>query len=555
MRARIPQAIAPAGFVLLSCVLTIGVFAQAGAPATQPAPEGGVPVIYRGQEIVRIHRGLGSLGPVERARLASERLNQFVRDPSFDPTRVTLKHSETFSELVYDDRVLGVITDDDAQAAGRPRPEFARQVRDRLVEVVTSTREEFSVWSIAIGLGWAALATTVLAALLWLLARLGSRVHARVDAWYQKLTADPRVGRAAAARATRAGPRMHRAVAVATAAVAVSLAAMWLQVVLQFLPWSRPYARLVYRYLSEPIRTLWFGLLGYVPNLFYLAVVALTTFLVLRVVRIIFKEIALGNIRLSSFPDDWAEPTYKLVRALLLAVAFVGAFPYIPGSQTTAFQGISLFVGLLVSLASTTALSNIIAGTILTYTRAFRVGDIVRIGETFGEVTVKRLLVTHVKTYKNVEVSIPNSLILSTQVLNYTTLAAEHGLVAHTSVTIGYDAPWRKVHELLIAAARKTEGVLADPPPFVLQTALNDFSVSYEINAFVSSPFPLPRIYSTLHANIQESFNEAGVEIMSPNYFALRDGNQVTTPRQHVPPDYVAPAFRVRYREECDVPD
>ena len=139
-----------------------------------------------------------------------------------------------------------------------------------------------------------------------------------------------------------------------------------------------------------------------------------------------------------------------------------------------------------------------------------------RIGETFGEVTVKRLLVTQVRTYKNVVVSIPNSLILTTQVLNYTTLAAERGLIVHTSVTIGYDAPWRKVHELLIAAALRTEGVLEDPPPFVLQTALNDFSVAYEINAFVASPLPLPGIYSALHANIQECFNKAGVEIMSP---------------------------------------
>ena len=236
MRARI----APAGLVLLWCVLTIGAVAPGGAPAPQPAPEGGVPVIYRGQEIVRIHHGLGSLGPVERARLASERLNQFVRDPSFDPTRVTLRHGETFSELVYDDRVLGVITDEDAQAAGRPRLEFARRVRDRLVEVVTSTREEFSVWSIALGLGWAALATAILVALLWLLSRLGPRVHARVDASYRRLTADPRVGRAAAARATRVGPLMHSAVVVATAGVAVALAAVWLQVVLQLLPWSRP---------------------------------------------------------------------------------------------------------------------------------------------------------------------------------------------------------------------------------------------------------------------------------------------------------------------------
>jgi small-conductance mechanosensitive channel len=500
--------------------------------------------MYRGQEIVRVYRGVGNLGPAERARLATARLDQFVRDASFDATRVTVRHGESFSELVYEDRVLAVITDEDALAAGRPRAEFAQQVRDRLVYVVTSTRQEFSGWSIVVGATWAALATGILGVLLWVLARVRGRVRRRVDTWLQRLT-DP-AAEAAAYRTTRLGSLAHGTVDVAAAAVAVAFGAVWVQIVLQVLPWSRPLARLIYRYLSEPIRTLWFGVLGYVPNLFYLGVIAVFTLLVLKVLRVVFREIEAGHLRFSSFPSDWAAPTYKLVRALLLAVAFVGAFPYIPGAQTPAFQGISLFVGLLLSLSSSSSLSNIIAGTILTYTRAFKVGDIVRIGDTFGEVTVKRLLATHVRTYKNVVVSIPNSLILTTQVLNYTTLAAERGLVAHTSVTIGYDAPWRKIHELLIAAAMRTEGVLEDPPPFVLQTGLNDFSITYEINAFVRSPFPLPRTYSALHANIQDGFNEAGVEIMSPNYFALRDGNHATTPRHNLPPDYVAPAFRLR---------
>ena len=402
-----------------------------------------MPLIYRGQEIVRIYRGVGGMAPAERARLASERLDQLVRDPDFEPARLTVSDRETYSELVHGDRVIGIVTDEDARAVGRPRRGVRPAGTGSPGRSRQHTREEFSVWSTAIGLAWTALATAILAVLLWLLARLGRRLHARVETGYQRLTADPRVGRAAAVRATRAQPRLHTAVAIANTAAAVALVAVWAQVVLQFLPWSRPYARLIYRYLPDPIRALWLGFLGVVPSLFYLAVIALTTYLVLRVVHIVFKEIQVGNIRLASFPDDWAEPTYKLVRALLLAVAFVGAFPYIPGSQSPAFQGISIFLGLLVSLSSSSALSNIIAGTILTYTRAFRLGDIVRIGETFGEVTVKRLLVTQVRTYKNVAVSIPNSLILTTQVLNYTTLAAERGLIVHTSVTIGYDAPWR----------------------------------------------------------------------------------------------------------------
>jgi small-conductance mechanosensitive channel len=535
---------ASAAAVVVCCVFAAGALAQGGPGATQTASQTGAPVIYRGQEIVRIYRPVGGLAPAERARLASERLNRLVRDPSFDATRVTVRHGETFSELLYDDRILGVVTDEDAQAVGRSRAEFAQQVRDRLVDVVASTRDEFSLWSILMGATWAALATAILGVLLWLVARVRRRVRRRVDTWFQRVTVP--AAEAPAFRTTRLGGLTHRIVDVAAAVIFVAVAAVWVETVLQVLPWSRPVARLIYRYVAEPIGTLWFGLLAYVPNFFYLGVIALTTFLLLKVLHVIFREIEAGHLRFASFPSDWAEPTYKLVRTLLLAIAFVGAYPYIPGSQTPAFQGISLFLGLLVSLSSSSALSNIIAGTILTYTRAFKVGDIVRIGDTFGEVTIKRLLATHVRTHKNVVVSIPNSVILTTQVLNYTTLAAERGLVAHTSVTIGYDVPWRKVHALLTAAAMRTEGVLEDPPPFVLQIGLNDFSITYEINAFVSSPFPLPRTYSALHANIQDSFNEAAVEIMSPNYFALRDGNQVTTPRHHLPPDYVAPAFRVR---------
>jgi small-conductance mechanosensitive channel len=288
-------------------------------------------VIYRGQEVMRIYRGVGDIGPAERARLTSQCLNQFVRDLDFDPGHVVVIDRETFSELVYEDQVLGVITDEDAKAVGQPRPEFARQVQRRLVEVIRITREEFSGWSIVIGLAWAALASGILAVLLSLLGRVRRRAHARVEAAF---------------RTTRAGSMVRGTVAAAATGVAALLVALWARVVL--------------------------------PNLFYLALIAFIAFLVLKVVRVVFD----------SFSDDWAEPTYKLVRGLVLVLGFVAAFPYIPGSQSPAFQAIAVFLGLLVSVSSGSALSNIIAGTILTYTRAFRLGDFVRIGETFGEVTV-----------------------------------------------------------------------------------------------------------------------------------------------------------------------
>jgi small-conductance mechanosensitive channel len=184
-------------------------------------------------------------------------------------------------------------------------------------------------------------------------------------------------------------------------------------------------------------------------------------------------------------------------------------------------------------------------GLSITYMRAFKVGDRVRIGDTVGDVIDKSLLVTHVRTIKNEDITIPNAMIMNTHVVNYSARAKEEGLILHTSVTIGYDAPWRTVHELLIEAARKTACILAEPKPFVLQTALNDFYVTYELNAFTDEPRVMVNTYSALHRNIQDSFNEAGVEIMSPHYAQLRDGNKTAIPDAYLPPGYAPGSHRV----------
>jgi small-conductance mechanosensitive channel len=341
---------------------------------------------------------------------------------------------------------------------------------------------------------------------------------------------------------------------LARAFLLAGIALFWLEAVLASLPWSRPYARLVIDWVEQPIRFVWQGFLGLLPNLFYLAVIWAVAYVALWIVKAIFFEIGRGSVRLPSFPAEWATPTYKLVRVLVVAMALVAAYPYIPGSGSPAFQGISVFLGLLLSLSSSSAIGNIVAGTVLTYTGAFRVSDRVRIGETTGDIVETSMLVTKVKTIKNVQVAIPNAVVLSSQVVNYSALAREQGLILHTGVTIGYDAPWRQVHELLIAAAGRTRGILEHPTPFVLQTALNDFYVAYEINAFTREPQQMVEIYSDLHANIQDAFNEAGVEIMSPHYGALRDGNHIAIPDAYVGPDYEAKRFRVAATGEAPPP-
>lgn len=319
----------------------------------------------------------------------------------------------------------------------------------------------------------------------------------------------------------------------------------YIPLVFSSLPWTRGYAAILFGYLSYPFKKVGNTIIDYLPNLFYLAVIALLTHYTVKLIRFIFNEIDRGNLALPGFYQDWAMPTFKIVRFLVIAFAVVMAFPYLPGSESPAFKGVSIFLGVLFSLGSTSAVANVVAGVILNYTRAFTIGDRVRIGDVEGDVTHKTLLVTHIRTVKNVEITLPNSTVLGGAILNFSAAVRHSALILHTSVTIGYDAPWRRVHELLVAAARATKHILEDPPPFVLQTALNDFYVSYQINAYTDSPHEMAWIYSELHQNIQDKFNEAGVEIMSPHYTQLRDGNTTTIPERYRPEGYTAPGIRI----------
>jgi len=195
-------------------------------------------------------------------------------------------------------------------------------------------------------------------------------------------------------------------------------------------------------------------------------------------------------------------------------------------------------------LGSTAAISNIIAGATLVYTQSFNVGDRVKIADTTGDILEKTMLITRIRTLKNVAVTIPNAMVLGSHIINFSTLARESGLILHTSVTIGYDVPWKKVHEMLLQAGRATNDVLNDPAPFVLQTGLNDYSVTYELNIYISEVAKSPKILSELYQNIQDSFNKAGIEILSPSYAALRDGNEPVIPEDYLPKTSAPRGFR-----------
>jgi small-conductance mechanosensitive channel len=236
--------------------------------------------------------------------------------------------------------------------------------------------------------------------------------------------------------------------------------------------------------------------------------------------RLFFRGVELGTIQLANFEADWAMPTFKIARIALIALGVVIAYPYIPGSDSLAFKGISVFVGVLLSIGSSSVITNTFAGLSMIYRSAFKVGDRVQIDDVTGLVTEIKLQTTQVVTAKNETVVIPNSNIMNANVVNFSQLAREDGLIVHSSVGIGYDVPWRQVEAMLLEAANRTDSLLKDPPPFVLRRKLGDFAIEYEVNAYCAQPERLPLVYSTLHDHILDVFNEAQVQIMSPAYVA-----------------------------------
>lgn len=392
-------------------------------------------------------------------------------------------------------------------------------------------------------LGLALLVLLALATFLWIvdvLFRWGlRRVRSRTARWRSIRV---RVRRQYARRLRVAMVALLR---VARAGIVLAALAIFVPVELRLLPWTHDYAPIVQDYMLAPLRSMGNGFVKHLPNLLAILVIGFLAWVLMRIARAVFAEIGRGAIRISGFDQNWSPFTYKIAAFLIWICALLVAFPYVPGSESLAFRGVTIFLGALFSLSSTAVVSNVIAGIILTYTSAFRIGEVIKIGDTIGIATARRLLTTRLRTLKNEEVSIPNAVILNSHVTNYSTIARGEGLILHTTITIGYNAPWKQVHDLLLAAARSTPFVLERPAPFVLQTSLNDYHVSYQINVYTDKPREMLNLYSALHYNIQDQFNTAGVEIMSPRYASLRDGNESTIPKAHRTAEYQTPTFRV----------
>ncbi len=522
------------------------------APAVAPAP---AEVTLGGHTLFSVLTRVGSVSPAERARLISDRLQRLAADPLLRSATARVEDDGTESEVLVGDTLVMVVTAADAAEAGVGRTELAAT----RAAAITEALQRFSILGnlkeLLLGLLFSLLATVALLVCLRSLARLFPTIYAAMERWQATWIPEVKIQKLVLLSDQRIASLVKALARVVRLLLTLVLLYAYVSLVFSFFPWTRGLASQLLDYVLTPLATLGRGLVAFVPDLFFIVVIVLVTRGVLKLIRLVFDGLESGAITAPGFFPDWAQPTYKIVRFMALVLAAVMIYPYIPGSSTSAFKGISVFLGVLVSLGSTSAVANVVAGLMLTYMRPFQLGDRVRIADTVGDVIEKTLLVTRVRTVKNVDITIPNAMVLASHVVNYSSCARDRGLVLHTAVTIGYDADWRRVHALMVEAARRTDHVMAEPPPFVLQTALGDFTVTYELNAVTTEPQLMAATYSQLHANVQDVFAEAGVEIMSPAFTAVRDGNAMAIPPDRLPTGYRPRPFEVALAPARPEPD
>ena len=496
----------------------------------------GVPVVVEGDTLFYLYTKRGGYTPLQRAEMIDAAIMQLGKRFTLHPDSVYIESSDIVTDLMYGNKVIASFTDQDGLWEGRSREQLATDKRKIVVQKLKELKEEHSLWQLGKRILYFVLVLAGQDLLFWLTGWLFRKLKVRI----QKLK-DTRLKPISIQNYELLDTQRQVNLLIFLSNLlryVIMLLQLLITVPLLFaiFPQTKGLAYQIFSYIWNPIKNILVGIVDYIPNLFAILIICFAVKYLVRLVHYLSREVEAGRLKFGGFYPDWAMPTYHIIRFLLYAFMIAMIYPYLPGAKNGVFQGISVFVGLIISLGSSTVIGNVIAGLVITYMRPFKLGDRIQLNDTTGNVIEKTPLVTRIKTPKNEVVTIPNSFIMSSHTVNYSASAREYGLIIHSEVTIGYDVPWRQVHQLLIEAALNTPGVIDDPRPFVLETSLSDWYPVYQINAYIREADKLAQIYSDLHQNIQDRFNEAGIEIMSPHYMAMRDGNESTIPKDDLRP-------------------
>ena len=508
------------------------------------------PVMLDNQELFTIRQGIGSFSAQERAKSITTRIEKIADDDALSPEDLTIKidPEDKNPSIILGDTVIATITSKDAKLHSVSQEVLAERALAKIKAAIVRYRQERQPDNLLKDAVLTVSATLATVLIFWVIIFISSRVFPQIQRLITSLVPGVVFQNFEIISSQTIGIFSLRVLQFIRTLIILTILYFYLTFVLRLFPWTRKFGDGFLQYFFSALEVISQEIAKYLPNIFIILLIVFITHYLLRAIKPFFTGLERENLVINGFYPDWAKPTYNLLSLLIIALAIVIAFPYLPGFNSPAFQGVSVFLGVLFSLGSTSAIANVVGGIILIYTRSFQLGDKISIGDVIGDVIEKGLLVTRIRTPSNRIITIPNSSLLNTNVINFTVSQREfkQPLILQTTVTLGYDLPWRKVHATLKEAALATKFIVSEPAPFVLQTSLDDFYVSYQLNAYTDHPSKMVYIYSELHQNIQDKCNEVGIEIMSPHYKALRDGNHSTIPENYLPEDYQSPAFGIQ---------
>ena len=512
----------------------------------------GFPVILDGKTLFTIKVDAKTMSAGQRAELATVGIERIAKDYSIPVDSFVLHDFEEFIIIGAQDKKQGKVfiiglNDADAKAANQTLDDLANQYFRTIKNAIVEYREVRSRESLVKDILLSLVLTIVFVLLIFLLFKLESITKNRIEASFKTRAPTLRIQRLQLFSVETEVKILFRLVEFIRLVILLAFLYTYVSFIFRIFPQTQQLGAKFRQPFYDALKWFGKGLVDFLPNIFIIILTIVITYYLIRFCGLLFRAIDREIITLPGFDQDWAKPTSKIVNILIIAGALAIIFPYLPVYKSPAFQGVSVLVGALITFGGASTVANLVGGTVIIYTRAFRLGDLIKTENHFGYVHEKTILSTRIRTLTGEIVTIPNANLMTSSIINYNAVERElkQPLMIRTTITLGYDVPWRKVHQVLLDAAHATNKVLEDPAPYVLQTSLDDFYVSYELRTYTPTIETRLLTSSELHQNIQDKCNEADIEIMSPHYSAIRDGNQNTIPENYLPSDYVPPGFNI----------
>lgn len=481
-------------------------------------------------------RGVTGFPADFRAKNMANRIIALAKDKDFTPEMITTNDIDIGTQILVKDKVLFMVVDADALVEGVERKVLATVWIYQINQAIKEYKEARTFKRIMINVFFLLLATFILGITLWVTHFLYNFTDKKLEIIYKEKFSGIELKSFRLIKSEKLLSMLHSSVKIFWVGLGVLASVIYINFSLSLFPWTYPIAQILKAWLVMPLVKVSQGIFEAIPQLIFILILILIARFILKLIRMFFKRLNTEEIKLQTFDKEWAWPTYRLIRLLVIIFTVVLAYPHIPGSDSDAFKGVSILLGVVFSLGSSSAVANIIAGYSMIYRRAFKVGDRVKIGEYIGDVKETRLLVTYLRSLKNEEIVIPNSKILNNEVINYTTLTKSSGLIIHEDVSIGYNVAWRQVDAMLKEAVARTQGFETEPEPFVLIKKLNDVAVVYEVNAYCKDPKVMFKLKTMLKKNILDVFNEYGVEILTPHFHKEPNTPHIVAPKDWYPP-------------------